>query len=224
MKAKQILFIVLIISFNFAMSQKRIYIDEKGDTLSKSEIKPKLNKLGNTLNSWTYIGKDGKKYIKLSDKVYLKGNFDYEMIKTEIEKITNLELADSVTIIIQYYYKDDFCTDERKDNVWSRGEINRRKSFIKPIKKFINAKDMFFISLFEKGIELKNKKNNEYFFSDENNFFRDNIFLNPTTCGSYAAIKSNGETLIRNGEYRADWFSNHLIDENWSLFFNDEKD
>ena len=225
MKYKQVIFLILIFSFNFALSQKRIYIDEKGDTLSKSQSKIEKKQLGQSTTSWRFIGEDGKEYIKLSNKRYLKGNFNYRLIKSEIENITKSELKDNITIIIEYYYKDDLCTDKSKDNKWSRDEINNRKSFIKPFKKVINSKGIYFICLFEKGIELKNKNNKEkeFFFSDNDNFFRENIFLNPATCGSYAAIKPNGETLIRNGEYRADWFSNHLTDENWPLFFNEEK-
>lgn len=208
------------------MSQKRIYIDEYGDTLPKSQIKTKKKELGKSLISWRYFGDDNKEYVKLSNKIYLKGIFNYQMIKTEIENITNSKLNDSITILIKYFHKDDLCTDERKDNIWSEDEINRRKLFSDPIKKAVNSKGVYFIALFQSEIELNNNSENkdEYFFSDENSFFKENIFLDPFTCGSYAAIKSNGETLIRNGEYRADWFVNHLKDENWSLFFKDKKE
>jgi len=221
------LFLLLTtISFNFGIGQKNIYIDERGDTISKSEFKNKFKEPNHFLTSWTYVGKDKKRYVQLSKNIYLKGNFNYKKVKTEVEKITNSEINDSITIIIEYYFKDDICTEKRKDNLWSRDEINQRKSFVKPIKRKLNSNGIFFICLFENGIQLKNKSNKtkEYFFSDKEGFFRENIFTEPTTCGSYAAIKPNGETLIRNGEYRADWFANHLINENWTLFFGDKKD
>lgn len=222
----RLLFLLLtILYFNYGASQEKIYIDEKGDTIPKSEFNSKYKESGNSLTGWTYIGEDKKRYVQLSENRYLKGKFDYQKVKSEIEKITNTKLADSSTILIEYYFKDDLCTEKRKDNIWSRDEINQRKSFTKSIKRKLNSDGIYFICLFENGIELNNKNNKdkEYFFSDENKFFRENIFLDPTTCGSFAAIKSNGETLIRNGEYRADWFANHLKDENWSLFFEDKK-
>lgn len=224
-KIKPLTLVLLMLTLNLVYGQKRIFIDTNGDTLARSEIKLKKNELGKSITSWSYIGNDNKVYVKLSENIYLKGIFDYQMIKVEIENITNSKLNDSTTILIKYFHKDDLCTEERKDNTWSKIEIKNRKSFLRPIKKEISDKGIYFICLFEKGIDLKNKKNSEkeYFFSDENSFFKDNIFLESFTCGSYAAIKPNGETLIRNGEYRADWFSNHLEDENWSIFFKEDE-
>ena len=127
MPFRPLILLLTIISFNFGNSQERIYIDEKGDTISKSEYNSKFKESSQSLTSWTYLGKDKKRYVQLSNNRYLKGNFDYQIIKTEIEKITKSELNDSITIIIEYYFKDDFCTDKRKDNLWSRNEINERK-------------------------------------------------------------------------------------------------
>ena len=92
MNLKQIIFLALIISFNFSMSQKRIYIDEYGDTLPKSQIKTKKKELGKSLISWRYFGDDNKEYVKLSNKIYLKGIFNYQMIKTELKISLTLNL------------------------------------------------------------------------------------------------------------------------------------
>ncbi|MFV9483013.1 hypothetical protein ACNI3T_04205, partial [Christiangramia sp. ASW11-125] len=59
----------------------------------------------------------------------------------------------------------------------------------------------------------------EKFYIDQENFFRNNIFIQPTLCNSFAAIKPNGQILVRNGESRIDFFAKFLMDENWSQFF-----
>lgn len=226
MNEKKIFILIFIFFTNYVSSQKEIYIDEQGDTIPNSKIAEKKKSLGKSITSWRYIGKDGNEYVKLGNNRYLKGIFDYDIIKKELEGITNSKISDSSTIIIEYFFKGDLCTNTSKDDIWTKREINKRKNFIKPIKKELLSKGIFFVCLFELGIELKNKeeKPNEYFFTDKKGFFKENIFLNQSTCGSYAAIKPNGETLIRNGEYRADWFANHLTEENWSLFFKPSED
>jgi len=225
-KSKIFYLLFFLFFFNLGVCQKRTYINKEGDTISKSQIKDKEKQLGYSLTRWSYTGEDGKNYVKLSENVFLTTSIDYDEIRTEIEKVTNSKLSDSTTVIIEYYYKDDMCTDSSKDNEWSKEEISKRKTFLRPIKKKLNYEGVFFICLFENGIILKNntKKDKEYFFTDAENFFRQKVFLNPTTCGSYAAIKPNGETLIRNGEYRADSFANYLKPENWALVFDSKMD
>ncbi|MDN3492003.1 hypothetical protein [Winogradskyella bathintestinalis] len=209
-----------IVLTSVAMSQQKIHIDEKGNTVSASYFQEKWRHQDLGLSRWDSIGSDGKRYNTLKEDLYRYGKFDYSDIKTEIENITSLKISDSSLLIIEYYYKNDLCTDTR-NNRWTRTKINSRKKFTNPIRTKLNKKDIIFICLFEKGIELNNKRNklNEYFFLDRNNYFRTHIFLKSTLCGSYAAIRPNGETLLRNGEYRADLFAEHLKSENWTLFF-----
>ncbi|WP_133085471.1 hypothetical protein [Winogradskyella aurantia] len=174
------------------------------------------------LRHWSWVDEKGKYFHKLEKGRYYKGYFDYNLIKTELEKIIPYTVTDSSTIIIEYYFKDDLCSDPHKDNKWTSSEISERKSFLNPIKKDLRNRGIFFISLFEKGIKLRNRptSKNEYFFVDENNFFKENLFKSPTTCGSHAAIKTNNQTLVQNGENRADYFAENLSKENWSLFFS----
>lgn len=213
--------LIFLISFTFIYSQERKYLDEKGDTISNNQFESKWrnDKLG--LSAWSYIGNDGNNYTKLKSGRYLTGTFDYARIKNEIETITPLKLADSSIILIEYYYKDDLCTLSR-DNKWTKEEINNRKAFLDPIKKKLNEEHIFYICLFENGMTLRNKssKKSEYFFLDNNNYFKNHLFSSSTLCGSFAAIKPNGQTLIRNGEYRADLFAKYLTPLNWSLIFN----
>ncbi|WP_405575994.1 hypothetical protein [Winogradskyella sp. Asnod2-B02-A] len=213
--------LIYLILASFGFCQKRIHIDEKGDTIGQSQFLEKWRNKDLGLSRWDSIGKDKKRYATLRSNLYTAGNIDYTTIKTEIEKITPLKFNDSSIIILQYYYKDDLCSS-KSDNLWTKKEINSRKNFINPLIKDYRKHNIIFISLFENGIKLNtNSKNEEeYFFLDVNNFAKENIFTSQTLCGSFAAIKPNGQILIRNGEYRVDLFEQHLKPENWSLFFN----
>jgi hypothetical protein len=84
-----------------------------------------------------------------------------------------------------------------------------------------NDKNIFFLCLFEEGITLKTKKNpkKEVFFSDNNNFFKLTVFKNKALCGSAAAIKPNGETVVRHGEGSIYYIFNLLPTNNWSSLF-----
>lgn len=197
-------------------SQERIYLDAKGNEINLKNYKNKESQS----SRWDSIDRNGIRYSILKPQ-YLSGLTDYKTIKEKIEKITSKKISDSITIIIEYYFKDDLCSSTR-DNKWTRGEIYSRKSFLKPIKKKINKTGIAYFCLFEKGITLKNNPNkkNEFFFLDENNYFKDKLFPFSALCGSFAAIKPNGETLVTNGEYRADNFAQYLKTENWSLFFS----
>lgn len=146
---------------------------------------------------------------------------DYTLIKTEIEKITNRTYTDSTIFLINFNYLDDNCSDWFSNNLSSE-KINDRKTFIEPLKKSIEYKsNIIYLAFFENGIVLKNKPESkrEYFFSDQNNFFRKNLFINATVCGSFGLIKPDGQTLIRNGEYTPTEMFQHLKPEIWELIF-----
>ncbi len=218
---KTLLFgLILVFSFLFSESQEQIYIDELGDTISGSYFQNKLRNKELLLSCWDSLGKSKKRYSVLRKNLYMKGFYEFNIIKKEVEKILSYKIQDSTDIIIEYYYKDDMCSASRSNN-WTRNKVNQRKRFLNPIKKSLNSKDIIFICLFEKGIKLKNnpKSEKEYFFVDENDYFKKNIFISSTLCGSLAAIKPNGEVFIRNGEFRADSFSQYLKPKNWAQLF-----
>lgn len=174
------------------------------------------------LRTWSWRGKKRTQFHKLVNGRFFRGNFVYSHIKTELEKIIPYKVTDSSTIIIHYFFQNDLCSSVHKDNKWTAEEISRRKKFLDPIKKDLNSKGVFFVCLFEKGLKVSNrsKSKKEYFFLDKTNFFRKNLFTTPTSCGSHAAIKPNGQTLIENGEQRADYFASYLKNEIWQLFFS----
>ncbi len=81
--------------------------------------------------------------------------------------------------------------------------------------------------LFENGISLLNFDNlpneKEFFYSDKEGFFKENLFKKSILCGSQCIIKPNGETVVRNGEYRIDNMAEHLKPKNWAILFPTEE-
>lgn len=219
-----ILLLSLLLNINLSQSQDKVYIDENHHQISRKTFGEKWADESKPCARWDSIGKNNIRYYTLRRGIYSKGQINYTFLKSELEKIIPYKIPDSNKIIIEYYYKDDLCSSNR-DNNWNYDEIKRRKRFIIPKKKKIEKNNTTVICLFENGIKIKNRplKKSEYFFMDTNNYFREKVFASQTLCGSYAAIKPNGEILIRNGEYRVDYFAEHLKPENWSLFFNEKQ-
>ncbi|MBC2844452.1 hypothetical protein [Winogradskyella flava] len=223
---KKATYLLLFLSLSLhSNAQQKIHIDEKGDTISETYFQNKWRNPDLSLSRWDSLGENNKRYCKLKKELFLKGTIDYSIIKKELEKIISTNIPDSSTILISYYFKDDLCTSAQ-NNKWTKEEIKQRKDFLNPIKESLNEKGIVFLCLFEKDMTLKNKpkKSTEYFFLDEYNYFRSNLFSNPTLCGSKGIIIPNGQTLIRNGEYRADWMAKSLEPEIWSQFFKRSED
>lgn len=218
----KVLLFIFFISFSLcsSFSQEIIYLDDEGNKINKTKFRKNWGDKELLLTRWDSIGIDNIRYATLKEDLYNIANCDYQNAKQQLEKIIKRQIPDNSNIIIEFYYKDDLCTTWWS-NKWSKETINKRKEFTNPIKYELSKSNFFYIALFENGIELKNnpKNENEYFFVDEKNYFKNFLFKNPTLCGSYALIKNNGDTLIRNGEYRADWMAQHLLPENWNLFF-----
>lgn len=215
--------IPLLIFFLFQSlnAQKNIYIDKNGKEISKKVCMEKWRNKDSLYSAWMYLDKHGNNYMILKKNLYLKGTTNYNEIKNRLEKIIRRKIKDSSNILISYYFKNDLCTSNR-DNKWDKIEIAKRKKFTNPIRKELTKKSIEFITLFNKEITLQNKpKNkNEYFYKENDDFFKKTLFVDQTLCGSFAIIKPNGEYLIRNGEYRADLMAEHLKLENWKLFFD----
>lgn len=216
--------VLIFLVFQKGHSQKTIYLDVNGKKISKNEYQKKWIDQELFLTRWDSIGKNGKRYATLKNNLYQRGVFNHNTIIQQLQKITGKKIQDSLIIILEFYYKDDLC-NLVWDNKWTKSDIKERKSFIIPIKDYLASKNILFFSLFEDDIDLKNKPNdkNEFFYSDLNNFFRSELFIEPTLCGSHAIIKPNGEILIKNGENRADFMSGHLKPEIWNRFFNEDE-
>lgn len=217
-------FLFLLIFFTVSLSAQNnnteYYLDPDGREISKEEKYFLRDKYPDNSLAFRKTKDSGMVYQYNAPK-YSTYKVDYTIIKTEIEKITNKTYTDSTIFLINFNYLDDTCSDWFSNNLSSE-KINDRKTFIEPLKKGIEYKsNVIYLAFFENGIVLKNKPESkrEYFFSDQNNFFRKNLFINATVCGSFGLIKPNGQTLIRNGEYRPDSMNEHLKPEIWNLIF-----
>lgn len=227
---KKLIFIFLLLNSinNYSQNKAKYLVDPQGiyyeNTLEKSID---LYRKYKDYSSGFRIAKDTGYIYMFNVPKYSIYLVDYDVIKKQIELITNKKYNDSTTFIIDYSFFNDPCTNVYSNNM-SKILISERKAFLNPIKRNIEKRyiNSVYFHFFEKDIELKNNLNSkkEYFFSDKNNFFRNNLFLNPTLCGSLCLIKPNGETLVRNGEYRADSMAEHLNPEIWNEIFNSESE
>lgn len=215
------IFSIILFASTYSQAQKIIHLDENGTEITKEVYQSKWSNEKLSLSRWDSIGKKGKRYATIKNNRYLNGTLNYNEVKQALEKIINREISVNSTILIEFYYRDDLCTS-LWDNKWSKADILERKSYTDPIKKRIEKNNIIYVALFESGMVLKNKSknSNEYYFLDEDGYFRKKIFINQTLCGSYALIKPNGETLVRNGEYNAEFMAEHLKPEIWNRFFN----
>lgn len=219
---RKIIFILLVITLNcYAQtSSTKYWLDPEGKEIKIKYLNLLSEKFPDNAMAFRKTADSGIVYQFNAPK-YSTYKVDYTIIKTEIEKITNKTYTDSTIFLINFNYLDDNCSDWFSNNL-SSDKINDIKTFIEPIKKGIEYKsNVIYLAFFENGIVLKNKPESkrEYFFSDQNNFFKKNLFINATICGSIGLIKPNGQTLIRNGEYRPDWMNDHLKPEIWNLIF-----
>lgn len=218
---KVLLFLIFFtVSLSAQTSKAKYYLDPEGKEISKEEKYFLRDKYPDNSLSFRKTADSGVVYQFNAPK-YSTYKVDYKIIKAEIEKITDRTYSDSTIFLIRFDYLDDTCSDWNS-NEMNIEKINSRKNFDDSIKRKLERNStVIYLCFFENRIVLKNrpKSKNEYFFSDQNNFFKSNLFLHPTVCGSFGLIKPNGETLIRNGEYRPDSMFEHLKPEIWNLIF-----
>lgn len=220
MKKVLLLLMFLSVSLSAQTSKAKYWLDPEGNEVKYKYIINLSELYPDNSMAFRKTADSGIVYQYNSPK-YSTYKVDYKIIKTEIEKITNKTYSDSTIFLINFNYLDDPCSDWFS-NEMNIEKINSRKNFDNSIKRKLERNStVIYLCFFENRIFLKNrpKSKNEYFFSDQNNFFKSNLFLHPTLCGSFGLIKPNGETLVRNGEYRPDSMFEHLKPEIWNLIF-----
>ena len=172
-------------------------------------------------NSMEYrITKDSGKVFQITAPAYEVINSNYDTVRKILPEYPSKIKNDSLTYIIQYFYKNDhtFLDENNKFTDKNDTYIN----FIKTLKRSVEKENpnIKIYHIFEEGIDISNVKNQKYFINDENSFFKTNFFKKSILCGSFLIIKPNGQTLIRNGEYRIDSMANHLIPDIWNKIFS----
>lgn len=166
------------------------------------------------------ITKDSGKVYQITAPAYEVINSNYDTIRKILPEYPSKIKNDSLIYIIQYFYKNDhtFLDENNKFTDKNDTYIN----FIKTLKRSVEKENpnVKIYHIFEEGIDISNVKNQKYFINDENSFFKINFFKKSILCGSFLIIKPNGQTLIRNGEYRIDSMANHLIPDIWNKIFS----
>ena len=164
--------------------------------------------------------KDSGKVFQITAPTYEIINSNYDTVRKILPEYPSKIKNDSLTYIIQFFYKNDgtFLDENNKFTDKNDTYIN----FIKTLKRSVEKENpnVKIYHIFEEGIDISNVKNQKYFINDENSFFKTNFFKKSILCGSFLIIKPNGQTLIRNGEYRIDSMANHLIPDIWNKIFS----
>lgn len=212
-------FILILFILQTSIAQENIYHDQNGQEITNEAYNKIRQNKDLLLSSWQYVDKNGIKHHAINDR-FQQGVFNYNEIKTQLETVINRKIPTNDILLIKYYYKDDLYAPQW-DNKWTRSELHRLKDYRKPLLPKLKENNITYIALFEEGIILKNKPDNEneYFFTDQGNNFRKQFFTMPALCGSYAIIKPNGQSITRNGEYDPEMMIQFLEDDNWSIFF-----
>ena len=216
--------LVLILKYSSSYSQnpiKEYVLDPQGNI---GDFQYLIKKYSDKVMAFR-MTKDSGKVYQINAPQYYTQKINYKKIKIEISRITNTIYNDSTTFIIGFYYKND-TTLLSENNVYN--ENSNYKAFVKELKRKIEKKipNTIVFELFENGISFsgfnKKPKKRELFYSDNNNFFKENIFKKSIPCGSECIIKPNGEVLVRNGEYRLDEMAKNIKVETWLNYFKNE--
>ncbi|OBX22471.1 MULTISPECIES: hypothetical protein [Bizionia] len=181
-------FILILFILQTSIAQENIYHDQNGQEITSEAFNKIRQNKDLLLSSWQYVAKNGIKHHAINDR-FQQGVFNYNEIKTQLETVINRKIPTNDILLIKYYYKDDLYAPQW-DNKWTRSELHRLKDYRKPLLPKLKENNITYIALFEEGIILKNKPDNEneYFFTDQGNYFRKQFFTMPALCGSYANI------------------------------------
>lgn len=210
---------LLLINCWFSFSQNYKYVlDPNGKT---SDFQTLFKKYPHNAMEFRIV-KDSGTVFQMTAPKYSTYNVDYTIIKNKISRITNKVYNDSTIFVFQYYYINDatLLTENNEIN-----EHSNYRSFFIEVKRNIKKKypNVIAFLLFENGIKFSNynevPSKREVFFSDKEGFFKNNLFKKSILCGSQCIVKPNGETVVRNGEYRLDNMVEHLKPINWNLLF-----
>ena len=211
------LFILLnYISYSQSDNNIKYWIDINGKSISETLFLKQLRTQNSEFAIWKYIAKDSGYVAKAHYKFNLYA-INHSFFLNYINRITNKKFPSNTTLLIEFHYKDDLCGSNHS-NKWNGLRIKNRKNYTDKWRKSVESKNknLAYLVFYEKDILLQNSNSkNEYYFSDVEGLFRKNIFLNPTSCGSYMLSKPDGKTLVRNGESNAEIMAGNLDSKKW---------
>lgn len=227
---KLLVFSIILLSYPLAINAQvrnktRLYITSDLDTLGREEF---------LQESYRYSTWNSKR-SENSDTLFIPINEDrfgiyllnYDKIKTRIEQTINKKyIVEKPTFLIKYEFLNDRCNHSRGSNHFDTSDIyflyRYQKRELKKIREEIGEIEIIY--LFEEGISFDRIKKEIFIRSDKDNYFRNNFFTTPTSCGSYFLIKPNGQALLMNtGEYGLYNFAKYLEPKRWEIYFNDHQ-
>lgn len=119
----------LILSIN-VYSQKRIYIDENNKVIKEEPFLRRWRDKDNLLSRWDYFNADGKRFQKLYKNLYNLYDVNYDSIVKQINKIIPGQNIGNKTIIIEFVYYNDLCSDYTFDYTkTSKDRLKKSESY-----------------------------------------------------------------------------------------------
>ena len=218
------LFILLnCVSYGQSANKTKFWLDENGKSLPEALFLEKWRAQDSEYARWDYIAKDSGRVAKAAHPRLNLYTLNHPFFLDYINRVTNKKLSANTILLIEFAYKDDFCSRD-SSNKWKKLRIKNRKIYTDKWKKSIESKNpnLVYLVFHEKEIILQNSNSaTEYFFSDTEGLLRKHIFLDPTLCGSYLLSKPDGKTMVLNGENTAERIAENLDPKIWdNLLFN----
>lgn len=215
----------ILLLFAFAICScgtKRLYLDETGKEISYKEYLNLRDNRDNPITSWDYISDSNVRVTQIVTPVYTPLIVRYPVLKKKIEETTGREFEDQI-FLISFNYLNDFCTNYKRNLGKSDIEGIRQRLDYSKTKIEARNNDLVILEFFEEGFTLQKASSfhEEYIFVDTDNFLRKNLFRTRAGCGSFALIKPNGTTLIKNGEDSLFNIEQLLKPENWNQLFTE---
>lgn len=211
------------VSYSQSANKTRYWIDEDGESIPEALFLEKWRTPDSDFARWDYIAKDSGRVAKAAHPKLNLYTINHPFFLDYINRITKQNLPSNTTLLIEFKYKDDFCSSN-SSNKWKKTQIKNRKLYTDKWKKSTESKNpnLVYLVFHEKGILLQNSNNaTEYYFSDAEGLLRKHIFLDPTLCGSFLLSKPDGKTMVRNGENTAERIAANIDPKIWdNLLFN----
>src|SRR5690606_14135608 len=183
-------------------NEATFFLNEKGENISETDFRNILKERASEFNRWDQIENDSIHIARLIPKKEFI-NVSYPAIYKALQGITNSTFPGNPLIIIHYNFYNDLCSTATGFNNWNTLRIRKNKRFSDNLTRRLEKEypNVIALHFFEPGIYIEPSQIlKQYFYIDEDMFFRNTLFKTPSSCGSIALIRPGGRTIIINGE------------------------
>ncbi len=191
-----------------------IFLNENGERISKEEFQKILKVNSSTFHRWEQIENDSIRIARLIPKTQTF-TVSYPSIYKMVEEITQTSLPGNPIIIIHYNFYNDLCSPASGFNNWDTLRIRRNKRFSDNLSRRIEEQfpNVIALHFFEPGITIEPSQIlKQYFYIDQDRFFRNTLFKILSSCGSIAIIRPGGSAVRFNGETSIPQIADSLFD------------